>query len=129
MSANLQTQKDPNLIYDVGLHRGHDTDFYPKKGYQGANTEDLGSNGDPGKVRFYRNEDYSLWGSTSDKWESRDAVFRDYRRIFVRYWLFGDYSYLIQTQKGRKFIAQLERILRLSIPGWYDTHARHRTVA
>jgi len=23
----------PNLIYDLGLHRGEDTDLYPKKGF------------------------------------------------------------------------------------------------
>ena len=69
MSANLQTQKDPNLIYDVWMHRGHATDFSLNKGYQGAITEDLDSYGDPGKVRFYRNEDRSLWYSTSGKWK------------------------------------------------------------
>lgn len=286
MSQLLQTPKDPNLIYDVGLHRGQDTDFYLKKGYrvvafeadpenaefcrarfadeiadgrvtivEGAITEDLPFNGDDGTVRFFRNEDHSLWGSASvdwavrnkvmgttnevirvaavdfrkcvekygvphylkadivgsegiclrvllhfenrpdyisirsekvifqrleaefdllrslgydqfkaikqdfdaispllpsnngpkyhkfeegasgpfgeespGKWESVDEVLRDYRRIFVKYWLFGDYSYLIQSERGRKFITNLERIARRSIPGWYDTHARHASV-
>ena len=27
------TFKKPNLIYDVGLHHGQDTDFYLKKGF------------------------------------------------------------------------------------------------
>lgn len=278
----LPTQKAADLIYDVGLHRGQDTDFYLKKGYrviafeadpsnaafcrkrfqneitegrltivEGAITEDLSSNGKPANVRFYRNADHTLWGSTSvdwalrnevlgttnetievaavdfakclekygiphylkadivgsesiclralmrfenkpdyisirseklifqrleeefdllealgyrdfkaikqdfervrpqlpsnngakvhefeegasgpfgedtrGGWKARDAVLRDYRRVFVKYWLFGDYSYLIQTEKGKKFIAQLERVVRRSIPGWYDTHAR-----
>lgn len=62
------------------------------------------------------------------KWKSRDEVIAVYRRVFVKYWLFGDYSYLIQTPGGRHFIAQMERVFRRSIPGWYDTHARHRAL-
>lgn len=280
--ALLQAEKAADLIYDVGLHRGQDTDFYLKKGYrvvafeadpanaafcrerfkaaiadgrltivEGAISEESPSNGKPANVKFYRNEDHSLWGSTSvdwavrnqvlgtkneiisvaavdfaeclarfgiphylkadivgsesiclrallkfanrpdyisirsekiifarlenefdlleqlgyhdfkaikqdfdgvrpqlpskngakfhdfeegasgpfgedtyGNWKTRHEVLRDYKRIFVKYWLFGDYSYLIQTEKGKRFIAQLERIVRRSIPGWYDTHAR-----
>ncbi|MGB2751019.1 MAG: oligosaccharide flippase family protein, partial [Pyrinomonadaceae bacterium] len=286
MSKLLQTPKDPNLIFDVGLHRGQDTSFYLKKGYrvvafeaapenaafcrerfaeeiadgrltivEGAITEDPAAGEPDGKVRFYRNEDHSLWGSTSDDWAVRNKVMgttneiigvtavdfgkciekygvpyflkadivgseciclramlkfenqpdyisirsekviferlgeefdlleqlgydkfkavkqdfdgitpevpsdgerqfhvfeegasgpfaeesrgdwkdrsgaiKDYRSVFVKYWLFGDYSYLIQTEKGRRFITFLERIVRRSLPGWYDTHARHKSV-
>lgn len=66
--------------------------------------------------------------ATEGKWRSRDAVIREYRRIFVKYWLFGDYSYLVQTEKGRNFIHTVERVLKRSVPGWYDTHARHSSV-
>ena len=62
---------------------------------------------------------------TKGTWKSRLDTIRDYKRIFVKYWLFGDYSYLIQTEKGKRFIARMERITRRSIPGWYDTHAVH----
>lgn len=289
MSVLLNTANDPNLIYDVGLHHGQDTDFYLKRGYrvvgfeadpgnaqfcrerfarevadgrltivEGAITEDFNNNSDNGcrgPVKFYRNENHSLWGSTSQDWAYRNTIFgtthetikvagvdfaeclerygiphylkadivgseticlrallkfankpdyisirseklifkkleqefdlleqlgydrfkavkqefhkirpslpsnngprfyefeegasgpfgeetpgqwkdrnevhRDYRRVFVKYWLFGDYSYLIQTETGRRLIAQLERIARRSIPGWYDTHAVHSSV-
>ena len=60
-------------------------------------------------------------------WKSRDEIIREYRRIFKFYWLFGDYSYLVQTEKGKEFIAQLERFARRPLPGWYDTHAKHST--
>lgn len=59
------------------------------------------------------------------KWKDKEQVLKDYRKIFVLYWLFGDYSYLTQTEKGKNFIAQLERIVRRPLPGWYDTHAKH----
>ncbi len=282
MTELKKTAKDPNLIYDVGLHRGQDTNFYLKKGYrviafeadprsaefcrdrfnreiadgrleivEGAITEDVSSNGHPAEVKFYQNTDHALWSSTSGDWAARnevlgtrndvirvpavnfgqclekygiphylkadivgseticlrallnfenkpdyisirseklvfrkleyefelleqlgysgfkavkqdfekvrsplpstngvnfhafddgasgpfseetsgnwkssDKVLSDYRRIFVRYWLFGDYSYLIQTRSGKRLIANLERIFRRSIPGWFDTHAR-----
>lgn len=65
---------------------------------------------------------------TQGVWITRGDVLREYRRIFVKYWLFGDYSYLIQTGKGRQFIARMERVLRRSIPGWYDTHGRHASI-
>lgn len=70
MSDLLNTAKDPNPIYDVGLHHGQDTDFYLKKGYR--------------VVAF--------------------------------------------AETGRRFIAQLERVVTRSIPGWYPTHAVHVSV-
>ncbi|MBK8466520.1 MAG: FkbM family methyltransferase [Chloracidobacterium sp.] len=287
MNELKKTAKDPNLIYDVGLQSGQDTDYYLKKGYrviafeanpdsvefcrnrfkgeiaedrleivEGAITENVSSNGRPAEVGFYRNNDHALWSTacndwasrnevlgtkndlisvpavdfeqclekygiphylkadivgseticlrallkfenkpdyisirseklvfrkleyefelleqlgysgfkavkqdfekvrpqlpstnglkfhefeegasgpfgeeTAGTWKSSDKVLNDYRRIFVRYWLFGDYSYLIQTQNGKRMIAHLERIFRRSIPGWFDTHARFGMVS
>lgn len=286
MENRKTTAKDPGLIFDVGMHKGQDTDFYLKKGFrvigfeanpenaafcrtrfaeavgdgrltivEGAIAENPSANGHRGKIRFYRNENHSLWGSTSEDWayrnevmgtthevievdavdfgeclakfgvphylkadivgsemiclrallgfenkpdylsirsekvifrrletefdlleeldygefkavrqdfdhlkisvsspggdspyafeegasgpfgeqtagdwKGREAVLKDYRKVFVLYWLFGDYSYLIQTQRGQKFITQLERVVRKSLPGWYDTHARHSSL-
>lgn len=65
---------------------------------------------------------------TVGHWKTKEQVLKEYRRIFTLYWLFGDYSYLIQTAKGKKFIAQLERLAKRPLPGWYDTHAKHSSV-
>ncbi len=65
---------------------------------------------------------------TSGKWRNKEQILKDYHRIFTLYWLFGDYSYLSQKTRGKKFIAQLERIVRRPIPGWYDTHAKHSSI-
>ena len=62
------------------------------------------------------------------KWKNREVVLKEYKKVFVLYWLFGDYSFLIQTVRGQKLIAQLERVARRSLPGWYDTHAKHSSV-
>lgn len=274
-----KTEKKENLIYDVGLNRGQDTDFYLKSGYnviafeaapeniefckrrfadaiadgrliivEGAITESTEEN-----VKFYRNIDHSLWGSVCEDWAYRNEVMgtnneviqvkavdfgkclekfgipfyikadivgsekiclraliafenkpdylsirsekvifkrlkeefellqqlgynrfkavqqavlnaqtkikkddntfetytfeegasgvlgedakgkwltfeqvkKKYQKIFTMYWLFGDYSYLIQTKKGKRFIYLMERLLRRPLPGWYDTHAKH----
>jgi FkbM family methyltransferase len=280
-----KTQKHSDLIYDVGLNLGQDTDFYLKKGFrviafeadpdsvqfcrnrfadaikdgkliivEGAISEIPTSLTQPAQVKFYRNVNHSLWGSTSDEWAYRnevmgtanetmavdainfaeclekygipfylkadivgsekiclkallqfenkpdylsirsekvifsklleefellgqlgygnfkaiqqdvtnsqtvinngsaktytfqegasgvfgeetagnwktyDAIVKEYRRIFTLYWLFGDYSYLIQTEKGKYFISQLERVVRRPLPGWYDTHAKHSSL-
>lgn len=286
MSTKKMTSKDPRLIYDVGMHKGQDTDFYLKKGFkvigfeanpenaafcrerfadavadgrliiiEGAIAENFSSNGKPARIKFYRNENHSLWGSTSEdwayrnevmgtthevidvdavdfgkcmekygvpfylkadivgseviclramlefenkpdylsirsekvifrrlqaefdlleklgydtfkavrqdfekvnisvpgpngdvryefeegasgpfagespgEWKAREAVLKEYKKVFVLYWLFGDYSFLIQTARGQKLIAQLERVVRKSLPGWYDTHARHSSL-
>lgn len=284
MTELYPTAKHDDLIYDIGLHRGQDTEFYLKKGFrvvafeaepenvafcqrrfereiadgrltivEGAITNQKANGGD---VRFFRNEDHSLWGSaceawafrnsvmgttsevirvpaidlatairehgvphylkadivgsetvclealmqfenkpdyisirseklvftklehefdllerlgysrfkavkqdfecittelpstngrlmhhfeagssgpfgeeTRGRWKTRKEAIADYRRVFVRYWLFGDYSYLIQTHRGRRFIAAVERFTRRSLPGWYDTHAKLGIIA
>jgi len=282
------TQKNKNLVYDVGMHHGQDTAYYLKRGYnvvgfeanpdnaaicrrrfseaidsgqliivEGAISEKVSNNGSGGaKIKFFRNKDHSFWGSSAEdwayrnevmgtsneiievsavdlrkcfeqygipfylkadivgseiiclrallafenkpdylsirsekvifskleeelelfeklgydrfqavqqdltdfqfeflstrgekivhnfeegasgvfgadlrgKWKNKERILKDYRKIFALYWLFGDYSYLIQTQRGKSFIAQLERIARRPLPGWYDTHAKHASV-
>ena len=62
---------------------------------------------------------------TEGDWKVRDEILADYKKIFVLYWLFGDYSFLNQTNRGQKMVGRLERIVRRPLPGWYDTHARH----
>ncbi len=63
---------------------------------------------------------------TSGKWRNVEQILKDYHRIFTLYWLFGDYSYMLQKTGGKTFIGQLERIVRRPLPGWYDTHAKLR---
>jgi FkbM family methyltransferase len=94
------TDLKPNLIYDVGLHRGEDTDFYLKKGFNVIALE-----ADPklvaqckirfqdaitcGRLRiiegaiapqsvgervtFYRNPSVSAWGTVEKTWAERNA--------------------------------------------------------
>jgi FkbM family methyltransferase len=62
-------------------------------------------------------------------WKSKEQIIKEYQRIFAVYWLFGDYSFLRQSERGRKIISGLERILRRPLPGWYDTHAKRSSAS
>lgn len=89
------------LVYDVGLHKGEDTDFYLKKGFQvvaiEANPELICeckerfrsrvASGDlriiegaiapasaGNTVTFYKNVNVSIWGTIDPGWAERNAV-------------------------------------------------------
>jgi FkbM family methyltransferase len=97
-------KKNINLIYDVGMHKGEDTEFYLKKGFDVVAFEanpDLvlacqkkfkdeisnghlvivegaivgGKNKEPLEtVYFYRNKENSVWGTVVDDWENRNKM-------------------------------------------------------
>jgi FkbM family methyltransferase len=103
MNVPLDTPKHKDLIYDVGMHRGEDTEFYLRKGFRvvgfEADPELAGhcrerfreyvrrgrltvvegaivgpdSAGAGQKVRFYRNHDLSVWGTVAAGWAERNA--------------------------------------------------------
>jgi FkbM family methyltransferase len=67
------------------------------------------------------------------EWVSRDAAIRRYRLIFLCYRLIGDDSFFGRHRAGRRLLLRLSAFLeRLGmpvaqpLPGWCDTHARHR---
>jgi FkbM family methyltransferase len=93
-----------DLIFDLGMHRGEDTDFYLKKGYRVVGIE-----ADPelaehcrrrfatriadgtlrifegaivareragqGAITFYKNPGMSVWGTVDPRWRDRNAGF------------------------------------------------------
>ena len=62
-------------------------------------------------------------------WKSKGQILREYKIIFTLYRLFGDDSLLNGLFIGRLFMRVLKRVLGRPLPGWYDTHARHSSVA
>jgi FkbM family methyltransferase len=67
-----------------------------------------------------------------DEWKSNKEVLRQYRAILLGYHLLGDDGILNQRnfrwpwplpKLARSFCSFLTKA---SVPGWYDTHARHR---
>jgi len=89
---------EPDLIYDVGAHRGEDTEFYLKKGFrvfgveanpalhQYLQTRFAGHVSDGrlrlancavaaenGPITFYSNTSATVWGTTSPEWVARNT--------------------------------------------------------
>lgn len=99
-----------NLVYDVGLHRGEDTAFYLAMGFDVVAFEanpDLaamcrkrfvkeiaderliiveGAISEPGseQIEFYRDPQFSVWGTTGGEWVSRRENLADFERVSVR---------------------------------------------
>ncbi|HLO88890.1 MAG TPA: FkbM family methyltransferase [Nostocaceae cyanobacterium] len=91
---------DQNLIIDVGVHLGEDTEFYLKKGFRVIGIEahpqlyettkkrlkpyiddgqlqllNLAIAPQDGEITFYANSDISVWGTTSPDWVKRNEAF------------------------------------------------------
>jgi FkbM family methyltransferase len=65
---------------------------------------------------------------TSGEWRDEARALDDYARIFKRYRRFGDDSVMRRFRLGRKVLKRVQRITGWSLPGWYDTHAKHSSV-
>jgi FkbM family methyltransferase len=88
---------ESDLIYDVGAHKGEDTDFYLKKGFRVVGIEanaalhrlvtekfarferagqlrllNIAISREDGPITFYENESVSVWGTTSPDWALRN---------------------------------------------------------
>lgn len=77
-------------------------------------------------------ESSGLFGSElGAKWKSRHQILRQYRMIMLGYYFLGDYGIMRHWKfRGAGKLKTLVRIFlslftKASVPGWYDTHARH----
>jgi FkbM family methyltransferase len=86
-----------NLIYDVGLHKGEDSEFYLKKGFRVVAIEALSGlceiarrrlqryeetgqlvilnvaiSNQKGAIKFFANRENSVWGTTNETWANRN---------------------------------------------------------
>ena len=104
MTELINTAKHQDLVYDVGMHKGEDTEFYLRKGFrviafeadpelvrfcrnrlrdsiaqgsltivEGAILDSNDADAGQKKVRFYRNENVSVWGTVCADWVERNA--------------------------------------------------------
>jgi FkbM family methyltransferase len=104
MSSQFRKPTCADLVYDVGMHKGEDTEFYLKKGFrvvafdadptlvqscrerfssaiaagqlvivEGAIVDDAAVDRGQTTVRFFRNLDKTVWGTTEDDWRERNA--------------------------------------------------------
>ena len=106
MGDLIETPKHKDLIYDIGMHKGEDTDFYLRKGFrviafeadpdlvrpcrnrfkefidtgqltiiEGAIVELDAIDAGQKKVKFYKNNDISVWGTVCNNWAERNVRF------------------------------------------------------
>ncbi len=93
----MSAEFDRNLIYDVGMHRGEDSEFYLKKGFKVVAIEALTRLAEEasqrlkdyvksgqlvvlnvaiaekdGPLTFYENPGHSVWGTTDPQWAERN---------------------------------------------------------
>ncbi|MGQ0667793.1 MAG: FkbM family methyltransferase [Nitrospiraceae bacterium] len=62
------------------------------------------------------------------KWKNYNQILSQYKFIFLQYRLFGDYGTLRKYLVGKALRNVLRLLLRMPLPGWYDTHAKHSSV-
>lgn len=62
-------------------------------------------------------------------WKSLQQITNAYRFIFIQYKLFGDHGVLKGTLVGKVLRKALSILIRKPVPGWYDTHAKHSSIA
>lgn len=79
--------------------------------------------------RFQENCSGLFGADLPGAWMSRRQAILMYRAIFVQYRLLGERGLLRERLLGKALRWAPVRFLRGPVPGWYDTHARHRTVA
>ncbi len=64
------------------------------------------------------------------KWKTYNEILNEYKLIFLQYKLFGDSGAMNHMFVGKLLKKGLSVLLhRPIIPGWYDTHAKHSSVA
>lgn len=85
--------------------------------------------GEPVTHRFVEGSSGPFGPDLPGPWLTRDQAIARYRRVFVMYRLFGDRGVLRHIPLSRLFFRALGRLINRSIPGWYDTHARHSGVS
>lgn len=104
MNDLINTPKHQNLIYDVGMHKGEDTEFYLRKGFrviafeanpelvssgrnrlkkfidqgqlvivEGAIVDEDAIKAGQKKVKFYKNDNNSVWGTVCTNWAERNV--------------------------------------------------------
>jgi len=62
------------------------------------------------------------------KWKDKNQIIEEFKYIYQQYILFGDSSKWNRFGAGRFFLRAIARIFRRPMPGWYDIHAKSRSV-
>lgn len=98
--SGISKQKEPKPTSE-----GYQTNYTFKQGASGLFGKDLPKN-----------------------WKDYNQIINTYKKIFVLYDYFGDFGKWRRKILGRVFREVVSTLIQKPIPGWYDTHARHKSV-
>jgi len=61
-------------------------------------------------------------------WLNKKEALKKYKKIFSFYKVFGDNSFLRKFLPTKIIIKLFRRLTGIPLPGWYDTHSKHKSV-
>jgi FkbM family methyltransferase len=64
----------------------------------------------------------------SSPWSDKNTALKKYERIFLGYKLWGNHSKISRLLLMKLLRRTLQFISGKAIPGWFDTHARHKSI-
>ncbi len=63
-----------------------------------------------------------------NKWKNEKQMLREYKLIFIKYKLLGNYGILKRNKIGLFVYKVIRKLFPRLVRSWYDTHARHNSV-
>jgi FkbM family methyltransferase len=116
--------------FDVLTSLGYDAfQLVQQESIPGSMAPLPGAEGSALDYRFENGASGPFGADLPDAWLTREEAMHRYERVFRRYRLFGDRSRLGRSGAGARLLRALSRLARKPLPGWYDTHARHGSLA
>ncbi len=61
-----------------------------------------------------------------NKWFNHEEIINEYKRIFLKYRYFGDFSIIRRIPLSSRILRTLGNIIGTPLPGWHDIHAVHK---
>jgi FkbM family methyltransferase len=121
-------EKEISLLEELGY-----TDFLAvqQEGIEGVLPPRPASEGDYVAYEFPPGSTGLFGKELGEEWKSKEEILAQFRRIHQLHAIFSGFSErgLNRNWVGSKICNLIKRIVRKPLPGWYDTHARHKSAA
>lgn len=119
-----------NLLHEIELLDGLGYDSFKAVQQAGVPKMRVPGNSVEGKIvdHVFSKEASGMFGSDlSGNWLSKEEVIERYKVIFSEYRSYGDDTFWQKNYIARRLLKALSRLTGKHYPGWYDTHARHKS--
>lgn len=102
----------------------------PQKGISNQIEPIPSKEGHYASYRFQEGSSGLFGADLPDEWKGYKQILNEYKFIFLQYRILGDYGKLGKHNFIGKLLRKTLRVISgKPIPGWYDTHAKHSSVA